>query len=150
MAQLHAGFLRGSAGFLPVARPAGADHIFPCVLAAAEPRYDMVKRELPRLATAILADVPIAGKDLGAGQLTRYTEWTLYEVRKADDRWDGEFPVRCVHEPGAVFQHFGFALVNEHDGAPDVADIERFVVLVQDEYRAVYHAEHIHLDFSIF
>jgi len=39
----------------------------------------------------------------------------------------------------AIFQHLGLVLLNQHQGAPDAADAKRFVSLIKNQNREIYH-----------
>jgi hypothetical protein len=40
-----------------------------------------------------------------------------------------------------VLQDLSFALVQEDEGAPDVAHVERLIVLIEDENRRAIHSQ---------
>jgi hypothetical protein len=90
----------------------------------------VVEGELACLLPAVLAGMSVPVKDLGAGQLTVDVIRSFHQIRETDNGRDGKHPVSGMQKPGAVFQHLRLALVDEHDSTADVADIERFVVLV--------------------
>lgn len=122
MEKFHRGLFRRPSGLAAVARDAGGDEVFPGVSAAAVAREDVVDGERDSHAPAVLAGIPVTVKDFKSGEFW-FRAGTLDEVRHADDRRQSE-SFRCgVNETGAVLQHFGFAPVDENDGAGHVTDI---------------------------
>lgn len=94
-----------------------------------EPGNYVVDRQGLNLFTAILASKIVAVENLpprqfvaGAGAFNLMLE--------PDDRGHGHGKLDSVEHTEAVFQHFGFALVAEGDGTPQLANVDWLVILV--------------------
>jgi hypothetical protein len=136
--QAHARFFKCAAALAMVAVFAGRHEVLPDVLAAEAARHDMIERQVTALCAAVLTGMVVALQDVAAAEPELRT-WTPDEVDKADDRWKLESVTRAAENAGALLQNLGFPPVDEQEGAPSVAHIERLVVLIEDEYSAVYH-----------
>jgi hypothetical protein len=134
----HARFLRCSAGLAVIAALAGRHQVFPCVSAASVSRYYMVDRELMHLLTAIHAREMIALEDLTPRE-THFWAWPADHVDESDYRRS-----RIRHGCGpkqalALFEHLRLAMIEKDEGATNVADVQRLVVLVQNKNRGIEH-----------
>ena len=100
-------------------------------------RHDVVEGQVVRLPAAVLAGVPVAGEDLAAGELDPRPR-AADQVLEADD---GGRAVLGPHRPDhlvVVFDHFGLLAEDEAEGPRQVTDVQRLVVLVQNEYDTVH------------
>ena len=122
-------FLRCVAGLAVVAGLAGRDDVRPLVGAAAVAREDVVERQVSRLLAAVLARVAVAQEDVSAGEAALGT-WSTDEVDEADNRGDFEERGGAVEVAAAVFDDLGFTAIDQYESAPDVADVQRLVVLI--------------------
>ncbi len=111
--------------------------VLPRVPATAMARDDVVERHVVRLATAVLARVPIAREDLPPRELDARPRSTDQVLESDDGRRAILGPRRPDHLM-VVFDHFGPFTEDETKGPRQVADVERFVVLVQYEYDTVH------------
>ena len=137
--QTQAGLLERLAALAVVARLAGGDEVLPGVAAAAVARHDVVEGQVVRLAAAVLAGVPVAREDLAPRQLDARPR-PADQVLEADD---GGRAVLGPHRPDhlvVVLDHFGLLAEHQAEGARQVTDVERLVVLVQNEYDTVHRA----------
>ena len=91
------------------------------------------------LPAAVLAGVAVAREDLATGQLDPRSR-PADEVLEADDGGRAVFGPRRPDHLVVVFDHFGLLAEHEAEGARQVADVERFVVLVQNEHDTVHLA----------
>jgi hypothetical protein len=90
----------------------------------------MVQREVARLLTAVLAGEAVAEENVASGEAP-LGAWPTDEVDQADDGGDFEDGGRAVEVTPAVLDYFGFTAVDQYESAPDVADVQRLVVLIQ-------------------
>ena len=99
--------------------------------------HDVVERQVVRLPAAVLAGVAVAGEDLAPGQLDPRS-------RPPDQVLEPDHGGRAVLGPRrpdhlvVVLDHFGLLAEHEAEGPRQVADVERFVVLVQNEHDTVH------------
>ena len=89
----------------------------------------MVERQVARLLAAVLAGEAIAEKDVAAGQATLRAR-SANEVDKPDDGGDFEEQRGAVEITAAVLDDLGFTAIDQNESAPDVADVQRLVVLI--------------------
>lgn len=84
-------------------------------------------------ATAVLAVVAVTREDLAARQ-AGLREWSSYEVLKADHGWRVETGVANAPERlVANLQDLRLAAKDQHHSPPDRADVQRFIVLIEDQ-----------------
>jgi hypothetical protein len=136
--KLHVGFSGGLAGFLPIAVGAGADDVFPGVLAAPIAGYDVVEGEVAAFLSAVLAGVFVPIEYLVAGHLSA-TSRSPDKLGETDNRGELDGGIDGVDIAKAVLNHLRFALEDEDDGAAGAADGERLIALVEDEDGMVNH-----------
>ncbi len=115
-----------------VACAAGGHQIVPAVLAAQPAGDDVVQRELGAHAAAILAGVIVAAKDF------LFIEFHIgaraaHHAFESNDGWCGEDAAGGVDLAAAVCQHGRLIGKDQAHRAADGADIERFVIRVEDE-----------------
>jgi phosphate transport system protein len=82
----------------------------------------------------------ITGEDLASRQLHPGSR-APDQVLQADDRGRAVFRPRRPHHLVVVLDHFGLLAEHEPEGPRQVADVERLVVLVQNENDAVHARE---------
>ena len=99
--------------------------------------HDVVEGQVVRLPAAVLAGVPVAREDLAARQLDPRPR-PADEVLEPDDGGRAVLGPRRPDHLVVVFDHFGLLAEHEAEGARQVADVERLVVLVQNEYDTVH------------
>jgi hypothetical protein len=90
----------------------------------------VVQRQVPRLLAAVLAGEAVAEEDIAAGEAANRSR-SANEVDEADDGGDFEEQCRAVEVTAAVLDDLSFAAINQYESAPDVANVERLVVLVE-------------------
>jgi hypothetical protein len=137
--QPQPGLLERLAALAVVAGLARGDEVLPRVTAAAMPRHDVVEGHVVGLPAAVLAGMPVAGEHLAPGQLDARPR-PLDQVLEADDRGRAIFGPRRPNHLVVVLDHFGLLPEDESEGPRQVADVERFVVLVQNEHDTVHLA----------
>src|SRR5436189_36425 len=105
--------------------------------------FDQRLSSTARTATGIepstVSGRPIADEDLAARQLHARSR-PADEVLEADDGRRAILGPRRPDHLVVVFDHFGLLAEHETEGARQVADVERFVVLVQNEHDTVHWA----------
>jgi hypothetical protein len=89
----------------------------------------VVERQVSRLLAAVLAGVAIAQEDVAAGEPS-LRSWSADQIDEADDGWDLEKRGGAVEVTAAVFDDLRFTAVDQYESAPDVADVQRLVVLI--------------------
>jgi hypothetical protein len=97
------------------------------------PGHHVVEGELYPGLPAVLAALLVAGEDFLAGEPDA-RPWAPYWLMQADDGGQGEVTAHAMD--GVVvegLEDLGFAVIDEHEGAPDRADVQRLVILVQDK-----------------
>ncbi len=114
--------------------------VLPGVAAAAMAGHDVVERHVVGLAAAVLADVAVAREDLATRQLDPRSR-APDEVLEADDGGRAELRPRRPDHLVVVLDHFGLLAEQEAEGSRQVTDVQRLVVLVQNENDAVHRAD---------
>ena len=137
--ETQAGLLERLATLAVVARLARGDEVLPGVSATPMARNDVVEGQVVGLAAAVLAGMPVAREDLAAGQLDPRSR-AADQVLEADDGGRAVFGPRRPDHLVVVLDHFGLLAEHEAEGARQVTDVERFVVLVQNEHDTVHRA----------
>ena len=99
----------------------------------------MVEREVVGLAPAVLARVAVAAEYLAARQLHARPR-PANHMLEADDGWRAVLDPRRPHHLVVELDHLGLLTEEEPEGPWQVADVERLVVLVQNEYDTVHRA----------
>jgi hypothetical protein len=100
-------------------------------------RNDMIERQVIGSAAAILARECIAQEDFLPGEL----DASARSPNEADEPDDGRVGVRLMRRRNqriVRFEDLGFASENQHDGAASVANVERLVVLIENQDRFVH------------
>ncbi len=92
----------------------------------------MVQRQGTGVNAAVLALVVVSGKHL-APREPAAMQRALHEVDQPDHRGLGEQGVRAVKVATALLQGFGLAAAQQRHRSPNVADIERLVVLIENQ-----------------
>ena len=98
----------------------------------------MVYGKLLGLFAAILAGMLVTVKNLKASEFS-LGPGSFYHVVQFNYGGHREDFASSVDKPSAVFQHLGFVMLEEHQGAPDSADTKWLVGLVQHQDGKVYH-----------
>lgn len=132
--QLHPGAICHAPAFAVVADPAGGHQILPAMLTAQAARDDMVQRQVQVIAPAILTGVIVAAEDFLFVQLDTRAG-ALDHPLKADHRRSGENGFAGMDLPAAIQQHRGFFGEHQTYGSPDGANIQRFVIRIEDKDR---------------
>src|SRR4051794_35408256 len=131
---MHARLARGLVPLLAIAGRAGGDDVLPHRQPAATARDHVVDGEAGGLAPAVLAGPRVAGEHSLAGDLA-----AMHVARDAHvpDEPDHAGPLEgeALRMEGALaaLEDLRALLQHEHRGAPDVADVDRFVARVEDE-----------------
>ena len=137
--QAQARLVEQLAALAVVARLARRDEVLPGVPAATVAGDDVVEGQVVRLAAAVLAGVPVAGEHLAPRELdprSRAPDLVL----QADDGGRPVFRPRRPDHLVVVFDHFGLFPEHEAEGSRQVTDVQRLVILVQNEYDTVHRA----------
>ena len=87
---------------------------------------------------AVLARVPVAAEDLATAQLDTGLR-SLDVVLEPDHGGRGDGHRHGVDDLVVASQELGLFRTEQPECAPDVADVERLVVLVQDQYGCIDH-----------
>ena len=138
--QPHPGLLGGPPGLLLIAGDACARHVLPYVLTSPVSGNNVVYGERPALPAAVLAGERVPNEDLAPAELL-LKAWTLDHVYEAYYRWYVERQRGAVDRGRVILQHFRLPLPEHDDRPPRPADVERFVVLVENQHRLVDHGE---------
>lgn len=93
---------------------------------------DMIEGEIVGATTAVLAGIGVSKKDFATGEFDARS-WSADHIYETNDRGIGEGILRGRNASIVCFQDFGFATKYEHECTAGVADIERFIVLVENE-----------------
>src|SRR6266567_1092265 len=117
----------------------GGDQVLPFVPPTAMLGNDVVDGEVAAAAPAVLARVPVPGEDLAPRELHAGAR-PLHQVHQADDRRRRDRHARRVDDLVIPLEELGLVRTEQVEGAPDVADVERLVVLIENQHRSVEHA----------
>ena len=139
LAQDHSSFFGGPAGLPPVTWDAGADNIFPGMLAATETGYDVVERELFHVFATVLTGEIVAAEDFQPGYLAVVAPGTPYHRLDLYNRGDGKKTVGGADESGTILKHLGLILLNKYYSPAYPTDIKRLVGKIQYQYREINH-----------
>ncbi|MCO5216598.1 MAG: hypothetical protein M9950_10680 [Thermomicrobiales bacterium] len=123
-----------------VAGLTAGDDVGPFVLTTAATRHNVIDGEIVTEPTAVLAGESVANEDFAAAEFDARS-WSPYECPQTDDRWGGIGATSGVNTMGMVLQHVSFAAEYEHESTPNVAHVQWFIVLVQNQYCIVHPAE---------
>jgi len=115
-----------------VARLAGRHEIVPRVAATPVAWHDVIESEVRRLPAAVLAGVAIAVEDLAARELHPRSR-PPDQVLEPDDGRGVELRRGCPDDLVVVLEDLGAFAEHEPKGARQVADVQRLVVLIQDQ-----------------
>ncbi len=129
-AQHHPRFVQSFAAFASIAGRTRADHVIPNVRAAAMSRNNMVDGQVVCLNAAVLTREIVAAK-YGAPRQAQPRPRAIYLLREADDRGTRKLRRGRENIPATVGDDLCFAANDQHDRAMRVANIERFVILIQ-------------------
>src|ERR1035437_5185736 len=120
-----------------VARLAGGDQVVPRVGPASMPRHDVVQGEVVGLPAAVLAGVRVTVEDLPARQLDAGPR-PAGLVLKADHGRRAVVDPRRPDHLVVVREHLCSLAEHQPEGAWQIAHVERFIVLVQDQDDALH------------
>lgn len=104
----------------------------------------MVERQIARSTPAVLTGVGVAQEDLTTRQLHASAR-RANQADKPNDRRVGEDILRCGNERIVRFEDFRLTPEDEHNSTSRIANVERFVVLIEDENGFV-HAQLLTMD----
>lgn len=138
--QLHTSFDNALAALAMIAGLAASDDVGPLMLSSATTRNNVIDREIVSETAAVLADEAIADEDLATTELDAWSR-SAYECSQSNDRWRGVGATGGVNTMRMLLQHIGFAAENEHESTPNVAHVQWFIVLIQNQYCIVHPAE---------
>jgi hypothetical protein len=137
--EVHVCFTRGATGLAVVAVLTGGDDVIPVVLAAAIAGEDVVEGEVTRAASAVLAGVAVAQEDIAAAEASAGPRSSDY-VDETDNGGDLKNEGGATQVAPPVLQHLGFASVHQDEGATRITDVERFVILIKNQYGCICHS----------
>jgi hypothetical protein len=83
--------------------------------------------------------VAVAQEDVAAAEASAGPRSSDY-VDEADNRGDLENEGEATQVAPPVLQHLGLASVHEDEGAARIADVERLVVLIKNQYGCICHS----------
>src|SRR5512143_2602335 len=95
--------------------------------------HHMIERQVVPALSAVLAGVVVALEDLLARQL-HHGARPLHVVREADDGGRGEGEALAGDDVAVLLDDGRLLLGEQHDSAPDVADVQRLIVEVEDQH----------------
>jgi hypothetical protein len=102
----------------------------------------MVERQVVRLAAAVLARVSVSREHLAAAELHARSR-APDEVLQPDDGGRAELRPRRPNHLVVVLDHLGLLTEQEAEGPRQITDVQRLVVLVQNENDAVHGGRRI-------
>jgi len=139
MAQkLHARHPGRTACLALIAGLAGAHHVLPGMFASEAARHDMVYGKLSGLPAAVLTGEIVPHKDFAATELS-LRAGSFNHVNQADYRGERDCQGGAAEHSGVFLYHLSFAPPYQHDGSPRPADIQRFVILIENKDRGINH-----------
>src|SRR5512143_2968623 len=94
--------------------------------------HHMIERQVVPALSAVLAGVVVALEDLLARQL-HHGARPLHVVREADHRRRGEGKALARDDVAVLLDDGRFLLGEQHDSAPDVADVQRLIVEIEHQ-----------------
>ncbi len=97
----------------------------------------MIERQVTGTPAAILAGIGVPEEDFAAGKFHSGAR-RANEANETNDRWVGKCVVRGRNQAVVRLQDLGFATENQHNRAARVADVEGFVILVENQDRFVH------------
>ena len=115
-----------------VAAGTGGHKVFPRLGPAVPLGDDVVDRHLAIAFAAILALVVVAPHHVPLRQHDA-PPGSAHVALQPDHARDGEFPGHRAHDGFGDLDVFGLPPEKKHERAPDAADVERFVVLVENQ-----------------
>jgi len=137
-AEFHASHFGRAPCFALVTGLAGAHHVLPGMFASEVARDDVVYGEVSGLFAAVLAGVIVSKKHLAPAHLP-LRAGALDEVDQAYYRGQGHGQGRTADIAGVFFQHLSLAPPYQDNRPPRSTDIERLVVLIEDQDRGIDH-----------
>jgi hypothetical protein len=108
----------------------GCHDVVPIMAAAAVARKDVIQCQVARLLATVLAGEAVSQEDIAARE-TALRPRAANEVNQADDGRNFENGGGTMEITAAVLDDLGFAAIDQYESAPDVADVQRLVVLIQ-------------------
>ena len=128
----HLCFFRRPVSFFVVALDACSREIFPAVLSSSRLWNHMVNCQIG-CSSAILASVSVSSQNILPGK-NYLLKWHLYKENQPDNTWIVKCPADCRDFLlcNAIYG-FRFAKVYQNYCPPDIADCQRFIILVQNE-----------------
>ncbi len=136
-AKPHVGVAGRAAGLAQIAGSASRHQVVPPASPAETPWHYVVNCHVGVARTAVLAGVGVAHQNLAAAQSDRRSR-PAHVVPQPDDARPWNVASRCAQRSLAVRQRFGLALGQQHDRASHAADVQRLVVLIQQQNRRIH------------
>src|SRR5215213_5736272 len=130
LAQGHPRFGRELTPLAMVARLARGDEIVPGVHSAAGARHDVVDGQVVTLPPTVLAGVAVTDKDLTPRELHARPR-PVDQINHADHRRRRKRARGRLHDPAVGLENLRLAIEDEQDRPAHVADVQRFVVLIE-------------------
>jgi hypothetical protein len=121
--------LRRAAGLAVVAGLAGGHNVLPIVATSPMAGQNVVQRKVACLLAAVLTGESVAEEDIATGEASGWAG-SADEVDEPDygrDLEDGGWTVKIA---ATVLNDFGLSAVDQNESPPDVADVQRLVVLI--------------------
>jgi hypothetical protein len=87
---------------------------------------------------AVLTGIVVAAEYLLAREAHLWP-WPLDHVYQANDRRQQEGVAGAAEIAVPVLQHLRLASIDQHKGPPGVADVQRLIILIQDQYSGIDH-----------
>ena len=109
----------------------GGDDVFPLMPAAPMTREYVVQSELTRGLATVLTSEFVAEEHVTPGEAALRTG-TADEIDKTDYGWNFEDGGDGVEVAAAVFDDFCLATIDKYERPPNVADVKRLEILIED------------------
>src|SRR5215213_5604274 len=113
-----------------IARLTRGNQIVPGVHSTSRARHDVVDGQVVTLPPAILAGVSVADEDLTPRKLDPRPR-PVDQIDHADHRGRRKGACGGLYDPAVGLQDLRLAVEDEQDCPADVADVQRFVVLIE-------------------
>lgn len=130
--QSHAGFLGSPTCLFVITWNAGSNHIVPRVRTVPDPWDYMIQSHILPLLATVLTGERVAPENLSTGQFSR-KNGAANIVEQANDGWQLKRHRDRSHDNPAILDHLSFISQKQREGAALSANIERLIILIEDE-----------------
>ena len=129
--EVHPRLFRRPAGLEVVAALTGRHDVLPVVPAAAMAGNNVIQSQVASGPAAILALELVAKEDVSPCEAP-LRPWPADQVDEADDGRNLENRGDAVEVTAAVFDDLRFTAIDKYERPPNIADVQRFVILIED------------------